>query len=203
MDIPIYKSSIAGEIMDVADNKTLSCTAEEDIIALSNQITEQAGEISALKSNVLDISEIEAATEAAIEKLGNNIEDHINTDAFKWQTVADLQAQVIALQNTIENVQPDEAQAVDIETEANGDGYTVSNSLGGIITFDLYSVLLGFGEVTVTYSNGTTVKESAQGLSLIEVLHKTMKAPYQSVITCATVGVDNITFIPNVPLEGE
>ena len=125
---------------------------------------------------------------------------HVNTDLNRWQLVADIQAQVQDLQAGINNKiqDPDPAHTIDIEADANGDGYVVVNQLGGVIKFDLYSILLGFGQVTVTYPNGTTKVESAQGLSLIEVLHKQMDAPVGAVITCNTVGVDNIVFVPYI-----
>jgi hypothetical protein len=125
---------------------------------------------------------------------------HCDTDVGRWQIVADLQTQLITLQAKLDNkiLDPDPANTIDIEADANGAGYIVTAPLGGLVKFDLYAVLLGFGTVTVTDSNGVAKTESAQGLSLIEVLHKSMEAPSSSKVTCSTIGVDKITFTPYI-----
>jgi hypothetical protein len=105
----------------------------------------------------------EDAANMALKVDHTSFEYHRETDLTRWQAVADLRAEVIQLKAMIENKTPDYAAQQDIVASVEGSGYTVTNTLGGIIDFSAAYLLLASGWIKV---NGVEVW-SAEGLALV------------------------------------
>jgi hypothetical protein len=119
-------------------------------------------------------------------------EDHRSTDLRRWQEVADLRALVYELQAQIANKTT--GVPVDIKTPAaTTAGYTVNNTLGGVVNFSATLLILGSATLSV---NGTEVW-SAAGLSLLsQTYNDSYVVNNGDVVT--TSGMNTITFTPYV-----
>lgn len=125
--------------------------------------------------------------------LESELEAHRQTDLARWQEVANLKTMVLDLQAGIANKKLNSTQTIDIETQAQGRGYTVDNALGGRVNFSATSVLVSAGTLLV---NGIEVWSSA-GLSLsIGPIKDSIDAQDGDNVTCT--GMETITFTPYI-----
>jgi hypothetical protein len=93
----------------------------------------------------------------------NDFNNHRETDLARWQSVANLRAEVIALKASIENKVLQSSSQEDINIVSEGTGYTVTAPLGGVVSFTASYLLLQSGSLTI---NGNEVF-SAAGLALL------------------------------------
>jgi hypothetical protein len=118
---------------------------------------------------------------------------HRATDLTRWQNVADLRAEVIALKAKIENKQLDYTVTSSIVSAVEGGGYVVDNALGGVVNFTAAYLLLASGSLSI---NGAEVF-SAQGLSLLVSNYSDSYEVVQGDIITG-VNLDTVTFTPYV-----
>lgn len=116
---------------------------------------------------------------------------HTETDLQRWQEVADLREQVLLINSSMQNLEPDTDNAVNIEAEAQGEGYTVTAPMGGIVSFTALNILIS---VATLYVNGAESWSSA-GLTLaIGGINDHREVNPGDVITAT--GMTEIIFIP-------
>jgi hypothetical protein len=121
------------------------------------------------------------------------LEEHRQTDLARWQDVANIRQQLLDVQAQISNKVLDQTQRIDIEAQAQADGYTVVSTLGGRVSFSATSLLISVG---ILYVNGTKVWSSA-GLSLsIGPITDSYDVQLNDVVTCA--GMETVTFTPYI-----
>lgn len=153
--------------------------------ALTQQIEDSATQLATEISNVnTTLTESTLPLEA--------FQEHVETDLTRWQEVADLRAMVYNTQASITNKVLSDT-ITDIESFVQGEGFTVTNALGGIITFTATSLLISLGQLFV---NGESVWSSA-GLSLSIGGITDSRIVQENDVVTAT-GMSSITFTPYV-----
>lgn len=106
--------------------------------------------------------------------------------------MSDMRSQILALQASVSNKTLDTNNSANIESEAQGGGYTVSNALGGQITFESPLILLA--GVGTMYVNGVSVWTNV-GLTIgLGVTGDTIEVNNGDVITCS--GMSSVIFTP-------
>ncbi len=134
------------------------------------------------------------AIENAVSAISTEFANHVDTDLNRWQQFSDLKLKVTEMNAGIQNKKLDTTNEVDIESQAQtSTGYTVSNVLGGVVSFNAVNVLLSFGNL---YVNGVNVWSSA-GLSLsLAGITDSYEVQDGDVITCT--GMSWIKFTPYI-----
>lgn len=135
---------------------------------------------------------ISSGTEG-IYALESEFELHKNTDISRWQDLNDLKTQFYDLKASVQNKTLDTANQVDIERQAQGDGYTVTSTLGGRVNFTAVIVLISVIPIQV-FVNDTLVWNS-QGLG-IGTITDSVEVENGDIVTCT--GITSIKFTPYI-----
>ncbi len=117
--------------------------------------------------------------------LYQEMEAHRQGDLKRWDYVNTLEARIIEL----------EAKTQDKVVGVPGDitsPYTVTNELGGVVSWDWIAVVLSFGTISV---NGEIVK-SSNGLDLVTISHDQIAVKNGDIIETSALGVINLEFAP-------
>lgn len=137
-----------------------------------------------------------SSCEANVQKFtqtGTDLQTHKDNDNLRWQEVTRLRNEVYDLRAGIENKILDTDNAIDIESESQGSGYHVVNTLGGRVKFTGVVVLIDIVPKSVSV-NGSKVWDSG-GLG-IGTVGDSIDVQYDDIITCT--GLTAITFTPYI-----
>ncbi len=122
-----------------------------------------------------------------------DLQDHKTADMSRWNEFYQLKKDFYDLKASIQNKALDTSSIVDIETDAQGAGYTVTNSLGGRVTFTDVIVLLDLIPGSVSVNGAVVWSGQALGVGTIE---DHVDVQLNDVITCT--GITSITFTPYI-----
>ncbi len=173
--------------------------SENDIQTVEESLQDLSTAVAEIKTNpyysIEEINGLLSAIETKITNLDTVVQNHKNADNSRWNSIELFKQEVYNFMAGVENAipDPDPANTIDIESEAQGSGYTVTNSLGGEIHYKDVVVLLDIipGKVSV---NGEEVWNT-DALGLGEV-GGAWKVKNGDVITAS--GITSITFTPYI-----
>jgi hypothetical protein len=190
-------SALVGELtQEQVEQIVAQVLASSDVDhATMTQVNEA---ISAATSGLVTSAQLSTATAGLITQ--DDLAAHQSDDLAMWQQVmdsasaqfAELKAGLAAVQASLQNKVLDTAGKVDIETEAQGVGYTVDATLGGQVTFTSpLALLAGVGTVWV---NNVKVWTNV-GLTLgVGLTSDTIEVVSGDVV--ATAGCTSVYFTP-------
>lgn len=181
--MPNYISTVASSGA-VVDQLLTKITQMPEAKSVSDFISTQNVTNDSLNGSITSLQQAEAALET-------DFTTHKDTDLVRWQDYYNLKAEFYDLKASVQNKTLDTSSTVDIESAAQGGGYTVVSSLGGRVNFSAIIILLTIVPQWIAV-NGVKVWQG-NGLGLGEI-SDAVEVEDGDIVTCS--GMTEITFAP-------
>ncbi len=192
-DIDQIKHQMAGISSSVVLIQSDVGKIKSDINVVQDDVTALNTAVSAISQQLGELASRVTSAEDSIAITNDTLATHRNGDVARWQELSNLKADFYTLKNSIASKVLDTANTEDIEDAAQGDGYTVSNVLGGRVSFEAVIILIAIVPQQI-FVNGIKIWDSA-GLGL-GTLRDSVEVEAGDVVTCS--GMTSITFTPYI-----